>query len=253
MSLETFAPFTPMHGITLAWNLALGWLLIWWGLRLRRRDEATERRFRRRIGFVLLGINLLNVAFWAFLQPRVPGGEPFDPKNDLPLHVCDLAAFIAVWAFIAPNRLAHTLLYFWGLALSSSAYVVPVLTKGPAYLHYWSFWFGHLDIVAPALYVAIVAGFLPTWRDLLRGVLVTLGYVAVVLTVNIILDDGQSGGNYAYVGRTDDGPQAALGPWPWRLPVMFAIGGLIMVAAWAPWAVRRQVQRRRTASGAGDA
>src|SRR5205085_885108 len=45
----------------------------------------------------------------------------------LPLQLCDLAWITAVYALWTRRRWAHALLYYWGLTLSSQAFITPEL------------------------------------------------------------------------------------------------------------------------------
>ena len=55
----------------------------------------------------------------------------WDPGNTLPLQICDFVAVIAALAFVRPTRRLQSLAYFWGIALSTQAFITPDLAGGP--------------------------------------------------------------------------------------------------------------------------
>ena len=61
----------------------------------------------------------------------------YDPSKAIPLQVCDwvgLVAPLAIWTGWRPLR---AILYFWGLGLSSQAFIQPDLAEGPADPSFW--------------------------------------------------------------------------------------------------------------------
>ena len=226
MSLDEFSPYTPMHvGVVLVCVVAT-WQLIRMGRRLDAEDRA---RFRFRIGLVIAALQVGHNAYWLGLRGEI--------DTALPLHLCDLAGLVAAAAFLCPTRLLRTVLYFWGAGLSSLAFVIPVLTAGPATIEFWSFWLSHWAIVGGAAYIIAAEGYRPTPRDLGVAIAITIGYGLLMVPVNILL-----GANYMYVGR-ESPPAEFLGAWPFpRLP-MLALGVVLLLsAAQLPWIRRRGEQ-----------
>jgi len=87
-------------------------------------------------------------------------------------------------------------------------------------------------------------GFRPDWSDFRRASLVTLGYLAVVMPINLWL-----GANYAYIGNPASENSippfvAALGPWPQRVVIVAGLVGLAFVLALLPWRLRARALAR---------
>lgn len=169
----------------------------------------------------------------------------FDPRESYPLHLCDLAVWLAPIALVGGQRWARALLYFWAIGLSTQGFCTPVLTEGMGDWRYWSFWVGHTQIVGSAAYDVVVRRFGPHAGDLGFAVGVGLVYGALMFAL-----DARTGWNYGYVGPSEPGPRTiidALGPWPLRAVWVVLLAVLAQALAWAPWAVARRlgVGRRR--------
>src|SRR5262249_28040185 len=129
---QTFHSFSQAHAIALVWTLGILAGVVCIGLRLER-----ERRWR---WDVLLACLALLVDIGSISYFLMPGRRSW--TESLPLQLCDLAGLLAPVALALGEkkqfRWARTLVYFWGLGLSSQAFVTPVLTEGfPAWRYWW--------------------------------------------------------------------------------------------------------------------
>lgn len=70
-----------------------------------------------------------------------------------------------------------------------------------------------------------------------RVALVTLGYALCVGAVNIV-----TGSNYLWLRHPPNAPSLLdlLGPWPWYLLSMAAVGFLVLLVLQAPFAIARR-------------
>jgi hypothetical integral membrane protein (TIGR02206 family) len=241
--LKTFVPFTVFHYATVA-VLLVAMLGSCWVGRLWRGSER-ERRLRRRWGwFVVLVAIVTNLYYFV---PR-----NWEIRESLPLHLCDLAIIVAAGAMLVEVRWLRILLYFWGIGLSTQAFITPTLTFGITHPKFWLFWVGHTCIVGSAVYDIVVGSFRPTPRDLGKAAAMTVGYLLVMLAVNAAIDRFWPApdwpANYGYVGKgTSKNPTIIhkLGPWPGRL---FILAGIVLadyVLLWAVWPLARRISGRR--------
>ncbi len=167
----------------------------------------------------------------------------WDLGDSLPLHLCRLSVWIAVWMLLTLDRRARALTLFWGLGLSAQVFVTPYLDVGHGDLSFWIYWLNHVQIVGVAVYDVVVLGYRPSWRDCRFAVVCGVVYAAVVAGLNALL-----GTNYSYLGSgSHDGTSLvdALGAYPWRMIWMGvgAIGifvGITVVSKGAMW-VRTKV------------
>ncbi len=219
MNPDEFSKFSPMHAVVvLVCIAATAWLI-----RIARRlPEPARARFRFRLGLGIAAVQIAHNSYWI--------GYRGELDSALPLHLCDIAGVVATAAFLLPARPLRTLLYFWGIGLSSLAFIIPVLTAGPATMEFWSFWVSHWVVVGGAAYLVLVEGYRPTPRDLAVAIAVTIGYGLLMVPVNLALD-----ANYMYVGR-ESPPAAFLGAWPLpRLPLLGLSAAVLLSAAYLPW------------------
>lgn len=199
---------------------------VWIGRRCR--SERGERRFRR-----LLGVYALVV--WLASMIYCFGILSFNPRWHLPLHVCDIALFMAILALLTGKRFFRAVLYFWCYAFCIQSFITPVIGGGPGTYPFWHYWVYHGTILSSSVYDIAVARFRPRLSDLFRAVAAILVYGAVVLPLDIIY-----GWNYGFLGNHEM-PGTLLvvfGPWPLRLAWMALFGLSLFTVLWLPWCCR---------------
>ncbi|TVQ31663.1 MAG: TIGR02206 family membrane protein [Phycisphaeraceae bacterium] len=238
--LEEFHSFTLFHLVTVA---VCAMVMIGICL-LGRRWADTARERRLRIGWCAAIVLWQGFAVVWWLLP-----SNYELGRSLPLHVCDAAAWIAPFALLTKSKWLRTLLYFWGLGLSTQAFFTPVLEHGAGHLRYWLFWIGHTQIVGSALYDLIARGYRPVFADYIRVSVANAVYAGLLIPFNILL-----GVNYGYLGdATPDRDTLinALGPWPHRLILMWLIVQIGMLIMWLVWPVAERM--RGVMRGRGEA
>lgn len=232
LATEGALPFEPFSVTHLAVVVAHGLIMLALvGLgRVARGTRAGERLHAWWAWFVV-AVQACNVLYWC-TPPRL------DPADSLPLHVCDLAGLVAPLALLARARVWRTVLFYWGLGLSTQAFVTPVIRDGPETVRFHLFFFSHLTIIATPLYDFFVRDYRPRWKDLALITVISMAYLGAMVALN-----APTGWNYGYVGQSKpDNPTVIdkLGPWPLRLlwmtlmvHALFAI--LTWVACWPVW------------------
>ena len=177
-------------------------------------------------------------ALWLSYQAYDFVQHGFNPRETLPLQMCDFVAVFAALVFVLPTRRLQSLAYFWGLALSTQALITPDLAGGPSSLAFWWFWLYHLFVVGAGVYVIAVQGFRPEWPDLRFALLMGVAYATAMFTINALFDL-----NYGYLGRaTPTVPTLldVLGPYPLRCVFMVLLGAAAMTTLWLPWLLARK-------------
>jgi len=237
MNLETFEKFSLMHTIVVIVSALIVAIVVFLSRKIRAKSPAKADRFRFGMGIAVLAFQILHNIYWLFLRDN-----GFDLYESLPLHFCDISGLVAAAALLFSHRKIVTLLYFWGAGLSITAFIIPVLTEGPAHLVFWTFWSSHLIIVGSAIYFVLAEGYRPAFMDLLFALAVTTGYVLALLAFDIAID-----ANYGYVGRESEATEF-LGAWPFpRLPLIFLGGAVLEIAAWLPFGIMARLRTRRPA------
>lgn len=150
----------------------------------------------------------------------------------LPLHLCDLLIFVAVYALATRQALASELLYFWAGAGTVLAMLGPDVGTGFPDPGFLSFFALHGLVIASA--AVLVFGLRrPPRPDAVRRVfLLTNAYAAVVGLVDLALD-----ANYLFLCEK---PAAAtlldwLGPWPVYLAAADALALVLFLALDLPF------------------
>ncbi len=233
-----FHPFTWMHLASAAWTLTLMIGACWLGRRLLARQRLdAEARLADAWGGFAVCVNVWSLVYW-----NLPG--QFDLRESLPLQLCDLACLNAPLVFLTHWRLPRAVSFFWGIGLSTQAWITPTLEEGPAHEKYYLFWLVHLAIVGTAVYDLAVRRYRPALRDLLMAVAATIVYALAMIGVNHALDS-----NYGFIGnqlRATPTLVDKLGPWPDRVFIMAGIvlGGFVVM-----WTVAAVLGRVRSGSG----
>jgi hypothetical integral membrane protein (TIGR02206 family) len=159
----------------------------------------------------------------------------------LPLHVSDLTLLAVPIALWTSWRWSRAIVWCWGVALCTLAFIIPDLRDGPARLGFWTFWIGHITILAATVYEVAGRGYRPGWRDFARAAVLSTIYVALMLPF-----DALTRFNYGYVGPDQPSQPPALryfGPWPWRVAAILLTGVAAMALATLPWRIAGQFRR----------
>ncbi|HWR47519.1 MAG TPA: TIGR02206 family membrane protein [Pseudonocardiaceae bacterium] len=236
LAVRQFVPFGLSHRVVLVVLVVVAAALIVVGRRYR--GTPTERRLSQALALVFAGFLVSSWLYW-------PLSGQSEIMYSLPLQLCDLAAMAVVWALWSYSSTAFALAYFWGLTLSSQAFISPALT-GPDFpsLQFLAFFGMHSLVVWGAIYLTWGVGLRPDWRSYRIAVLVTLGWGVVIFAFNLV-----AGTNYGFLNTK---PVVwsllnVLGPWPWYLLCEVVLGA----AAWAlitwPWVRQRAARNAHTA------
>lgn len=208
-------------------------------VRRRRGADASA------VGPVERSIALAYAAMWLGTFTWLNTGPKHDPLTTWPLQLCHWVALADAAVLAAPWRPLRAVAYFCGVALCTQAVLTPSLVEGPAQWPFWFFWATHGMIVAVPAYDIVARGFRPTWDDWRVACVVAIGYVALILPVDLA-----TGWNYGFVGpSTPDVPTIvdALGPWPARLGIIVGIALAAMTLLMLPWTAARRIAAARPA------
>jgi hypothetical integral membrane protein (TIGR02206 family) len=196
-------------------------------IRLVRSGPETRVSTAVRFGLatLLLGATATTLLGWA-RQGRLQW------LDLLPLHLCDLLIFVAVYALVTRSALACELLYFWtgaGTALAMLAPDVEVGFPDPAFLSFFAL---HGLVVASAAVLVFGFGRHPRPGAPRRVFLLTNAYAAVVGLVDLAL-----GANFLFLCGKPAAPTLLdwFGPWPTYLVVADALGAMLFLALALPF------------------
>jgi hypothetical integral membrane protein (TIGR02206 family) len=218
----SFTPFSAQHAVS---------VVFWCGIfaavaALGRRCRGTPREGRVRAAWLAtLLLTQVYTAAW-YLFPA-----NFDIGVSLPLHYCDMTVWIAAAALWSQSRWLRSVLFFWGFALSTQAFITPTLREGMGHPRYWFFFMNHMFIVGSAVYDVVALRFRPTVRDFGTASAALAVYACLIMPVNVV-----AGANYGFIG--DSKPDAPtildkLGPWPDRILLIWLLAQTAMLLVYA--------------------
>lgn len=190
------------------------------------RGTPPAQTFSRAFGVVLLVVTLVFTGLW-LLPPY------FTVEQSVPLHFSDVLRFLSAWALISHRRLPLAVTYFWGLTFNIQSLLTPDLT--PTVLPWAelaSYWVQHALVMWAVVYLAWGLRLVPDWRGYRRALAFTVGFSALVFSVNLAL-----GTNYGYLNGPPQSASALdlLGGWPLYLPVLLVVLAVGWAALTAPW------------------
>ena len=230
-----FVLFGGLHLAILFATAALPLLLSLWARR------AGAPAVGARIAITLAGILLFDRVLalgWALHLGKIPRWP-----EALPMHLCDWATFVVIYALLAGGQRAYETAYFWGLAGTLQAVLTPDTREVFPSLLYISFFVGHCGIIVGVLFMTWGRGRRPgpgsVWR--------TFGWSQVYLlcagTTNWWM-----GTNFGYLAAKPKNASLLdlFAPWPWYVLELEALSLLLYGLLYLPF-LRRN--RRDLASG----
>jgi hypothetical integral membrane protein (TIGR02206 family) len=199
-----------------------------------RRGGETELRARALLTF----INLAAYAMSQAARGMATRGQDLD--NLVPLHLCDIASFMAGFALITRHPTLAALTYFWGLAGTIQGVLTPALDIGFPHPVAWAFFIHHFAVIGAALYLPVVMGWRAEgaiWKSPLKAMAWLNVYVAVALIANGVL-----GTNFGFLSHKPLNPSLLdhLGPHPWYILVLEGIALVFFLLLVLPVRERRR-------------
>ena len=197
---------------------------------LRNRFSPSAQRYTR---WSLLAVIYLSEISWHVWM--LATGQ-WSIQVMLPLWLCSLTVWSIPLLLLFRNRFYYEWVYFMGLIGASQALLTPdLMNYGFPHFRFIEFLTVHGAIIIAIVYMTVVERFRPTWRSLPRVILMTDLYWIFCRLVN-----NQIGSNYLYTQGKLPTPSLldVLGPWPWYLLSMQALGMLFCVLLYLPFAIR---------------
>lgn len=199
-----FVLFGGLHLAILFATAALPLLLALWARRAG--TPAVGPRIAVSLAVILLLDRVLALG-WALHLGRIPRWP-----EALPMHLCDWATFVVVYALLAGGQRAYETAYFWGLAGTLQAVLTPDLREvfpSPLFL---SFFIGHCGIIVGVLFMTWGRGRRPGRGAVWRTVGWSQVYLLCAGVTNWLL-----GTNFGYLAAKPASASLldAFAPWPW--------------------------------------
>lgn len=197
-----FVPFGVGHLLAIGLPLAVGAAL---ARQIRARPDGRTAVFVR----IALSGSIVLLAGWVLLEAARGAGLSLELV--VPLHFCDLALVLAVYALLARSQPITEVLWFWAGAGTLLAMVTPDVSRGFPDPQFVVFFALHGLVVASTIVLVFGLSLRPREGAPRRVFLLTAAYAAAVGVVNLVL-----GTNFLFLCRKPSNPTLldAFGPWP---------------------------------------
>jgi hypothetical integral membrane protein (TIGR02206 family) len=193
---------------------------------------------RRAVRLSLAALLIANELFWHLWYAYY---GKWSAQYLLPLNICNLMVFASSWTLLTKNQAGYEFVYLLGIPAASQVLVTPALGPyGFPHVLFFQIFISHGGVVLTALYLTRVEHMRPSsWRAVRRVAVWTTLYAVAIFFFNRVI-----GGNYLFLAYK---PPAAtlldyLGPWPWYILSMEAIGLGLVILLYFPfhWKDARQ-------------
>ena len=165
----------------------------------------------------------------------------FTIQNDLPLHLCDVAAYISAIALWTRKPLLVELTYFWGIAGTANGVITPDIgNQFPSYL-FFQYFIQHAAIPAAGLFLVVGLRIYPRPWAVPRVIGFSVALLVFDAFANLV-----TGGNYLFLRTVPPGSNllTVLGPWPWYILWGAIVAVVIFVALDAPFRIAARARGR---------
>ncbi|MBN1440721.1 MAG: TIGR02206 family membrane protein [Anaerolineales bacterium] len=171
-------------------------------------------------------------------------------QYNLPLHICSIMVFASAVMLITRSYAIYEFSYFLGIGAAIQALLTPdVGIYGFPHYRFFQTMTAHGLLILCAVYMTAVEKFRPYPKSLLRVAVVMNVYMAVIFVFNQL-----TGSNYLFIAHK---PETAslidvLGPWPWYILSIEAIGTAICLLLYSPFFFKDLSAGRRKAAAAAQ-
>jgi hypothetical integral membrane protein (TIGR02206 family) len=207
-------------------------------LRYRTKDESARRKVRLTMAIVLWA----NEASWHLWN--IANGT-WSIQEHLPLHACSILIWLAGFMLIKKDYRIYEFAFLMGIGGALQALLTPDIgIYGFPHFRFFQTYISHGLLITSAIYMTTVEGMRPTWKSVVR-VAVTLNlYMIFIFGVNRLI-----GSNYLFIAHKPAGPTVldALPAWPWYIFYMEAMGLVMFLLLYLPFAVKDWLARKSEA------
>jgi hypothetical integral membrane protein (TIGR02206 family) len=184
-----------------------------------RRRPSCDKKIAWSLATALI-INKLFTLYYAWTHQLLAW------DNGLPLHLCDVATFFAVWCLIDHRPRIAECVYFWGLAGTTQAVLTPDLPFNFPDPRFITFFISHCGLIVAAIYIIFGRREELTWQSVWRVFGWSQIYLIAVLVINKLIS-----ANYGYLLAKPKNPSLLdyFGPWPFYLLVIEAMALLFFI------------------------
>lgn len=209
---SSFEAFGPAHNLAILLTFTLTAALTYHARRSRNRSDLMM--IRRVLGSLLVLAVMLDPVLVLVRYGWTPQGWELVSDGALPFHLCDVVSILLALALFTGNQRLAEIGFLWGISGTLQALFMPTLAFGSSEVEFYVFFLQHGGAPMAAILLVWGLGITPESGALRRAILWSMGYLAVVMTINALIKE-----NYGFLNAKP--PIASifdlLGPWPYYL------------------------------------
>lgn len=207
-----FETFAPPHLLVIFATVILTFVATRFARKTSNQQRLTQVRIA--MGILLLLAVALDPVLTLIRYGTGANGISILVNNSLPFYLCDVVSiFLAIALFTGNQRLAE-IGFLWGLAGTLQGLLMPTLWFDHHELEFYVFFLQHGGAPLAAVFIVWVLGIVPESGAFRRAVFWSLGYLAFVMAINVLI-----GENYGFLNKKPAVPTFFdhMGPWPFYL------------------------------------
>jgi hypothetical integral membrane protein (TIGR02206 family) len=197
----------------------------------RLEEQKTDKIFRYLIAAALI-LQELSLNIWRLYEGT------WSAADSLPLHLCGILVITCPIMLVTKSYKIFELAYFLGLGGASQAILTPDIgIYGFPHYRFYQFFVSHGLIIFSILYMTFVHKYRPNFKSFLKAFAFLNLILPMVGIINFI-----TGGNYFFIARKPETASVIdfLGPWPWYIISLEAIGFIMLLIPYLPIAISKR-------------
>lgn len=217
-----FELFGPGHLATIVVLL----LLIVYLFVIRNASDKIKRSTRYTIAFIMLGTET-SWHIWNIVNHQ------WTLQTMLPLHMCSVMIWLSGYMLITDDKRVFPFIYFLGVGGALQAVLTPESgIYGFPHFRYLQTVTAHGFLILSGIYMTVVEGQRPTWKDMGKVILYANVYMVIVFFINLAL-----GSNYLFINHKPETASVIdlLPAWPYYIPFLELIGFLSFFLLFLPF------------------
>jgi len=191
-------------------------------------DYRLNLKFRYTLAAILI-INELGWHCWNYFTGQ------WTIRKMLPFHMCTVMVWLSAILLITQNCTIYEFVYFLGIGGASQTILTPDVGQyGFPHYRFFHIFISHGSIILAALFMTIVEKYRPFGKSLVKIILGANAYMILIYFVNVLV-----GSNYMFTVHKPETPSLLdlLGPWPWYILCAEAIGCVVFMLLYLPFAI----------------
>lgn len=165
----------------------------------------------------------------------------WDKQTFIPIELCSVSTYLAVYVFFTKSKKAFNVLYFIGVLPPALAVFTPDLIYGFPHFLFIRFFIQHMAIVWSVLFFIFIYGYRPQFSDVFRTFLYLNIFAVPVYFINRSI-----GSNYMYLESAPESrtPLGWLGEGPLYLINLEILAFVLFILLYVPFAINNRKTKR---------